>query len=168
MSSREHEPTFVSPQRAARESKAKVRAEEIANQLASASGTPMVASMRQEMEPRFAVDFSNVLVHHDVAAAAATGFEPPAPGGRAPTLRGVDPAIPREEGQISLDHIVEKAQGSNWQRALDADNLRMEFSRPNTEREVIQMRHPALRPAAPAPQTAAAAPNVEPASVETP
>jgi hypothetical protein len=72
MSSREHEPIFVSPQRAARESEAKVRAEEIANQLASASGTPMVASVRQQMESRFAADFSNVRVHHDDVAAAAT------------------------------------------------------------------------------------------------
>lgn len=44
-----------------------------------------------------------------------------------------------------LDHILEKAIGDNWRRALDANNLRMEFSMPNTYREIIQARHPELR-----------------------
>jgi hypothetical protein len=29
-----------------------------------------------------------------------------------------------KEFSISLDHILEKAQGDNWKKALDADNLR--------------------------------------------
>jgi hypothetical protein len=41
--------------------------------------------------------------------------------------------------------VEEKAQGNNWQKALDANNLQMEFARPNTERENKQMRHPELR-----------------------
>jgi hypothetical protein len=47
---------------------------------------------------------------------------------------------------LSLDHVQEKAQADNWQRALDADNLKFEFASPNTERENSQMRHPELRP----------------------
>lgn len=63
----------------------------------------------------------------------------------APLLDNVDPAIPRTDTSISLDHIEEKGQGTGWQKALDADNLRMEFAMPNTEREIKQMRHPELR-----------------------
>lgn len=63
----------------------------------------------------------------------------------APLLDNVDPAIPRTDRSISLDHVEEKAQGTGWQKALDADNLRMEFAMPNTEREIKQMRHPELR-----------------------
>ena len=47
--------------------------------------------------------------------------------------------------KISLDHIVEKARGDNWKQALDAENLRFDFSMPNTYREIIQARHPELR-----------------------
>jgi hypothetical protein len=65
--------------------------------------------------------------------------------GLAPILLNVDPEVPIEEIRVSLDHVDEKAQGDNWQKALDADNLRMEFAGPNTERENKQMRHPELR-----------------------
>jgi hypothetical protein len=64
----------------------------------------------------------------------------------APLLSGVSSTIPVEETRISLDHIDEKAQGDNWKKALDANNLRFEFSQANTEREIKQMRHPELRP----------------------
>ncbi|MGR9100879.1 MAG: eCIS core domain-containing protein [Gammaproteobacteria bacterium] len=69
------------------------------------------------------------------------------PGGKtsAPVLDGVGGNIPVEDLRISLDHVAEKAQGDNWKKALDADNLRLEFSQPNTEREIKQMRHPELR-----------------------
>jgi hypothetical protein len=49
------------------------------------------------------------------------------------------------EVRISLDHIEEKAQGNNWQLALDADNLEFTFAGPNSDREIVQMRHPELR-----------------------
>ncbi len=42
--------------------------------------------------------------------------------------------------------MAEKAIGANWKKALDANNLRLEFGRPNTFRETIQSRHPELRP----------------------
>ncbi|MEO1050806.1 MAG: DUF4157 domain-containing protein [Bacteroidota bacterium] len=63
----------------------------------------------------------------------------------APLLGGVASSIRRTEIRISLDHIREKAIGNNWQYALDADNLQMEFAMPNTYREIIQSRHPDLR-----------------------
>jgi hypothetical protein len=63
----------------------------------------------------------------------------------APLLKDVSPEIPIEETRISLDHLDEKAQGDNWQKALDADKLQFEFAMPNTEREIKQMRHPSLR-----------------------
>lgn len=53
--------------------------------------------------------------------------------------------MPAQETRISLDHVLEKAQGDNWQYALDADNLKMEFHNPNSNRETVQMRHPDLR-----------------------
>lgn len=74
------------------------------------------------------------------------GFEFPEGTGTMPLLEGVNPSIPVEETRISLDHVEEKGQGNGWQKALDADNLKMEFARPNTERENKQMRHPELRP----------------------
>jgi hypothetical protein len=49
-----------------------VRGEEAANQLASQSGSELPASVRQPMESRFDVDFSNVRVHNDRSAAEAT------------------------------------------------------------------------------------------------
>jgi hypothetical protein len=76
------------------------------------------------------------------------GFELPSgirQRGTAPALAGVDPSIPKAERLISLDHVAEKGQGTGWQKALDADTLRMEFAMPNTEREIKQMRHPELR-----------------------
>lgn len=73
------------------------------------------------------------------------GFSLPKGKQTAPVLSGVGSGIPVEETRISLDHVQEKAQGDNWKKALDADNLRFEFARPNTEREVKQMRHPELR-----------------------
>ena len=63
----------------------------------------------------------------------------------APVLDSGNTAVQKADKQISLDHIEEKAQGTGWQKALDADNLRMEFAMPNTEREIKQMRHPELR-----------------------
>jgi len=72
------------------------------------------------------------------------GFEWVGGEGTAPLLR-TDAAVSATEIRVSLDHIVEKAIGDNWTKALDADNLRMEFAMPNTYREIIQMRHPELR-----------------------
>jgi hypothetical protein len=65
--------------------------------------------------------------------------------GKAPRLQGVDPKIKKSELIVSLDHIEEKAQGNNWTKALDAANLRFEFSLPNSMREIIQARHTELR-----------------------
>ncbi len=62
-----------------------------------------------------------------------------------PLLTSVGPAVSTEEIRISVDHVLEKAIGDNWQKALDADNLHMEFQTPNSYREIIQMRHPELR-----------------------
>jgi hypothetical protein len=64
----------------------------------------------------------------------------------APTLAGVKPGISVEDIRISLDHIKEKAQPGNWRFALDADNLELTFQNPNAYREIVQMRHPELRP----------------------
>ncbi|MGD0810093.1 MAG: hypothetical protein ABSA91_10345, partial [Acidimicrobiales bacterium] len=64
----------------------------------------------------------------------------------APTLQGTAGGQRVEDLRLSLDHVQEKAQADNWQRALDADNLKFEFASPNTERENSQMRHPELRP----------------------
>jgi len=64
----------------------------------------------------------------------------------APMLGNENAKIPDVEKRISLDHVEEKGQGAGWQKALDAANLKMEFARPNTERENKQMRHPELRP----------------------
>jgi len=87
-------------------------------------------------------------VRNDPAAAkilSDAGFGLPGGATAAPVLAGVAPSIPVEDTRISLDHVAEKAQGANWKKALDADNLRMEFARPNTEREIKQMRFPELR-----------------------
>lgn len=80
-----------------------------------------------------------------VAYFTDAGFRLPAHNTTAPVLRGVDPSIPVTETRVSLDHDAEKAIGNNWQAALDADNLRMEFAMPNTYREIVQRRHPELR-----------------------
>jgi len=79
------------------------------------------------------------------------GFELPTASTRAPQMANVDPALRRTEHSVSLDHIQEKGQGLGWQKALDADNLRMEPAMPNTHRENVQMRHSELRPDAPSP-----------------
>jgi len=73
----------------------------------------------------------------------SAGFEFPGTKGSAPRLSGVDPAIPDWEKTVSLDHLIEIR--NDFSKALDAKNLKMEFSMPNTEREIKQMRHPELR-----------------------
>jgi hypothetical protein len=60
--------------------------------------------------------------------------------GLAPNLEVSRAGIPPGETKVSLDHILEKAQGENWRKAIDADNLRFEFSNPNSFREAIQVR----------------------------
>lgn len=87
-------------------------------------------------------------VRADPAAAARftqAGFVFPGRAESAAILGGVQAGVPAEESLVSLDHILEKGQGNNWQLALDADNLQFEFARPNSFREIVQMRHPALR-----------------------
>lgn len=84
------------------------------------------------------------------------GFEFPACRTTAPVLRGAPQDVSAQEFRISLDHILEKAQGNNWQYALDPDNLRMEFQNPNSYREAIQARHPDLRPLSPPPTSSQA------------
>jgi hypothetical protein len=74
------------------------------------------------------------------------GFRAIAGEETAPTLAGTDPKLKTAETKISLDHKEEKAIGDNWKKALDADNLQMEFAMPNTDRENRQARHPELRP----------------------
>ena len=59
-------------------------------------------------------------------------------------LGGVSKKIRVSDTVVSLDHVVEKSR--DWKKALDPDNLRFEFSRPNTYRETIQSRHTELRP----------------------
>ena len=73
------------------------------------------------------------------------GFDFPAGPTTAPVLRSAGTGIPVTETRISLDHLAEKSIGNNWTKALDADNLQMEFAMPNTFREIVQARHPELR-----------------------
>jgi len=73
------------------------------------------------------------------------GMELPGGAGQqtnAPRLRGLPPEVPPQEGTVSLDHVVERR--ADWTRALDAENLEITFSRPNTFREIVQMRHPGM------------------------
>lgn len=49
--------------------------------------------------------------------------------------------ITDQERRISLDHILEKAQGENWEKALDADNLEMMFQNANSWKEIVQVKH---------------------------
>lgn len=49
--------------------------------------------------------------------------------------------ISKQERRVSLDHIEEKAQGENWKKALDADNLEFMFQNANSEKEIVQVRH---------------------------
>jgi len=122
---------------------------------------------RQVLDERGALRQDNYLDHYDAVrrqfwrnvrddAAARqifddAGFEFPGDRTTAPMLRGTSPDIPAEGTRLSLDHILEKAQGNNWQKALDADNLEMTFQDPNSMREIVQMRHPDLRPPPPTP-----------------
>jgi hypothetical protein len=89
--------------------------------------------------------WSEVLLDPEAAAHFRdAGFGFLGADGSAPLLNtGAD--VSATEIRVSLDHIAEKAIGENWRRALDADNLRMEFAMPNTYREIIQARHPELR-----------------------
>ncbi len=73
------------------------------------------------------------------------GFEFVGADERAPRIAGVGGQTPAREITVSLDHLAEKAQGDNWRKALDADNLQYEPSAPNTDREIRQARHPELR-----------------------
>ncbi|WP_297324639.1 DUF4157 domain-containing protein [Nitrosomonas sp.] len=67
-------------------------------------------------------------------------------GGRAPLYQTSATNIGDQELRISLDHVDEKAIGENWRKAINADNLRMEFQNPNSFRESIQKKFPELRP----------------------
>jgi len=58
----------------------------------------------------------------------------------APLLR-VTREVPVQQIRISLDHSAEKALGTNWKKAIDADNLVFEFHDPNSYREIVQVRH---------------------------
>ncbi len=49
--------------------------------------------------------------------------------------------ITNQERRVSLDHIQEKAQGNNWQKALDANNLEFMFQNANAHKEIVQVRH---------------------------
>ncbi len=69
---------------------------------------------------------------------------PPGPT-TAPLLSTTGATRPVTETRVSLDHLAEKAIGNNWTKALDADNLQMEFAMPNTYREITPTRHPELR-----------------------
>ena len=61
----------------------------------------------------------------------------------APVLETTNPNINKGDIKASLDHAAEKAQGENWRRAIDGDNLVFEFADPNTFREIWQVRHKA-------------------------
>lgn len=63
----------------------------------------------------------------------------------APLLRVNREGLPVQQLRISLDHKAEKAIGQNWRKAIDSDNLRLEFHDPNAFREIVQRRHK-LRP----------------------
>jgi hypothetical protein len=57
--------------------------------------------------------------------------------GREATTRG---NVTNQERRISLDHIEEKAQGTNWQKALDGDNLELMFQNANSWKEIVQVK----------------------------
>lgn len=59
------------------------------------------------------------------------------PQGKLTTERG---NVTNQERRISLDHIVEKAQGDNWKKALDADNLELMFQNANSWKEIVQVK----------------------------
>lgn len=74
------------------------------------------------------------------------GFELPGESGAALAVLGPKGKetnrgkITDQERRISLDHIEEKAQGENWQKALDADNLELMFHNANSWKEIVQMK----------------------------
>jgi hypothetical protein len=74
---------------------------------------------------------------------ADSGFHFPGGKGTAPQLKDVDPSFPDYEKIISLDHMTEIR--ADFSKALDSANLKMEFSGPNSMREIVQSRHPDLR-----------------------
>lgn len=82
---------------------------------------------------------------HATKMLSDAGFMLPEGKSSAPLLDKVPATVPVADTRVSLDHVLEKAQDSNWKLALDGDNLQLEFAQPNTEREVKQMRHPELR-----------------------
>jgi hypothetical protein len=59
------------------------------------------------------------------------------PQGQSTTERG---NITNQERRISLDHVEEKAQGDNWKKALDADNLELMFQNANSWKEIVQVK----------------------------
>lgn len=59
--------------------------------------------------------------------------------------------ITNQERRVSLDHIDEKAQGENWKKALDADNLEFMFQNANSNKETVQVRHKMRAPSIPDP-----------------
>ncbi len=59
------------------------------------------------------------------------------PRGAETTQRG---NVTNQERRISLDHIEEKAQAENWEKALDADNLELMFQNANSWKEIVQVK----------------------------
>jgi hypothetical protein len=64
----------------------------------------------------------------------------------APNLETTNPKVNKGDTKMSLDHSAEKAQGENWKKAVDGDNLAFEFADPNTFREIWQVRHKVRQP----------------------
>jgi hypothetical protein len=121
----------------------KARADTLSrNQLTAENYGKLYDSTRDRFWGLVAADTPDGAAARTILDSAGMGFDAQ---GRAPTLEDVGTGVKRAETVVSLDHIEEKAQGDNWRKALDADNLNFEFARPNTNREVIQARHPELR-----------------------
>jgi len=85
------------------------------------------------------------------------GFEFEGKGGAAVAVLGPQGTQKTERGnvtdqerRISLDHIEEKAQGENWKKALDGENLELMFQNANSWKEIVQvkfgMREPVVQP----------------------
>ena len=74
------------------------------------------------------------------AAFADAGFDVSEP--KAPMLitNGQRPVSDLDR-RVSLDHSAEKALADNWKKGIDPDNLVFEFQRPNSWREIVQVRH---------------------------
>lgn len=63
------------------------------------------------------------------------------PGQTAPVVRtNGRRLLPIEQRRVSLDHLRERALGDNWRHALDADQLALIPSAPNSARESTQVR----------------------------